>query len=157
MGRVVGEHHQRHRAEAGQRRELRPRHRVVDMLLIAGSRGQRIPGLVGEPLLEAGVRSVDQHDADVLDLCAEHGVAYVPFFPLGSAFPGMPKVTDDARVLAVAQRTGASPAQVGLAWLLAHRKNVLLIPGTSSVAHLEENLAVADVVLSDDDLATLAG
>ena len=100
---------------------------------------------------------VDQHDADVLDLCAEHGVAYVPFFPLGSAFPGMPKVTDDARVLAVAQRTGASPAQVGLAWLLAHRENVLLIPGTSSVAHLEENLAVADVVLSDDDLATLAG
>lgn len=100
---------------------------------------------------------VDQHDADVLDLCAEHGVAYVPFFPLGSAFPGMPKVTDDARVLAVAQRTGASPAQVGLAWLLAHRENVLLIPGTSSVAHLEENLAVADVVLSDEDLATLEG
>ncbi len=100
---------------------------------------------------------VDQHDADVLDLCAEHGVAYVPFFPLGSAFPGMPKVTDDARVLAVAQRTGASPAQVGLAWLLARRENVLLIPGTSSVAHLEENLAVADVVLSDEDLATLEG
>ncbi len=100
---------------------------------------------------------VDQHDADVLDLCAEHGVAYVPFFPLGSAFPGMPKVTDDARVLAVAQRTGASPAQVGLAWLLARRENVLLIPGTSSVAHLEENLAVADVVLSNEDLATLEG
>ena len=100
---------------------------------------------------------VDQHDADVLDLCARHGIAYVPFFPLGSAFPGTPKVTDDERVRAVAERTGATPAQVGLAWLLAHRENVLLIPGTSNVAHLEENLAVADVVLGEEDLATLAG
>ena len=58
-------------------------------------------------------------------------------------------------VVSLAERTGASPAQVGLAWLLAHRDNVLLIPGTSSVAHLEENLAVADVELSPDDLAEL--
>ena len=100
---------------------------------------------------------VDQHDTDVLELCAEHGVAYVPFFPLGSAFPGMPKVTDDERVLAVARRTGATPAQVGLAWLLAHRENVLLIPGTSSLDHLEQNLAVTDVVLGEADLATLQG
>jgi aryl-alcohol dehydrogenase-like predicted oxidoreductase len=98
---------------------------------------------------------VDQSDAAVLDLCAEHGIAYVPYFPLGSAFPGMPKVTDNAAVQAVAARVDASPAQVGLAWLLAHRDNVLLIPGTSSVAHLEENLAVADVKLSADDLAEL--
>ena len=98
---------------------------------------------------------VDQHDADVLDLCAEHGVAYVPFFPLGSAFAGMPKVTENAEVLAVAERTGATPAQVGLAWLLAHRENVLLIPGTSRLAHLEENLAVGEVTLSEADLAAL--
>ena len=98
---------------------------------------------------------VDQSDADVLDLCHEHGVAYVPYFPLGSAFPGMPKVTENDVVVSLAERTGASPAQVGLAWLLAHRANVLLIPGTSSVAHLEENLAVADVRLSPDDLAEL--
>jgi aryl-alcohol dehydrogenase-like predicted oxidoreductase len=98
---------------------------------------------------------VDQSDADVLDLCHEHGVAYVPYFPLGSAFPGMPKVTENDVVVSLAERTGASPAQVGLAWLLAHRDNVLLIPGTSSVAHLEENLAVADVRLSPDDLAEL--
>ena len=62
---------------------------------------------------------VDQHDADVLDLCAGLGIAYVPFFPLGSAFPGMPKVSEDPRVRAVAERRGATPAQVGLAWLLA--------------------------------------
>jgi pyridoxine 4-dehydrogenase len=79
----------------------------------------------------------------------------VPYFPLGSAFPGMPKVTENAAVKAVAERLGASPAQVGLAWLLAHRDNILLIPGTSSLAHLEDNMKVADLVLSADDIAEL--
>jgi aryl-alcohol dehydrogenase-like predicted oxidoreductase len=67
----------------------------------------------------------------------------------------MPKVTESAAVRAVAERVGTTPAQVGLAWLLAHRDNVLLIPGTSSVAHLEENMQVASVTLSDDDIADL--
>ena len=98
---------------------------------------------------------VDQHDRDVLNLCHEHGIAYVPYFPLGSAFPGMPKVTDNDTVKTVAERVGASPAQVGLAWLLAHRDNVLLIPGTSSVAHLEDNLRVAKLSLSEEDIAEL--
>lgn len=98
---------------------------------------------------------LDQAGADVLDLCHDSGVAYVPYFPLGSAFPGIAKVTENAAVRAVAERVGASPAQVGLAWLLAHRDNVLLIPGTSSVAHLEENMKVAGVTLSDDDVAEL--
>jgi pyridoxine 4-dehydrogenase len=94
-------------------------------------------------------------DGGVLDHCIEAGIAFVPYFPLGSAFPGMPKVTDDAGVKAVAARLGATPAQVGLAWLLARADNILLIPGTSSLAHLEENLAVADVKLSAADLAQL--
>lgn len=98
---------------------------------------------------------VDQKDRDVVDLCRASGIAYVPYFPLGSAFPGMPKVVDNATVRNVAQRVGASPAQVGLAWLLAYRDNVLLIPGTSSTAHLEENMRVATVGLSDDDVAEL--
>nr|WP_218566957.1 oxidoreductase [Quadrisphaera granulorum] len=98
---------------------------------------------------------VDTSDADVLDLCGERGIAYVPYFPLGSAFPGTPKVVDDPAVQAVAARRGATPAQVGLAWLLAHRPNVLLIPGTSSLAHLEENLAVADLQLSPEDIENL--
>ncbi|TNM64119.1 oxidoreductase [Streptomyces sp. NP160] len=98
---------------------------------------------------------LDRSDADVVELCHGAGVAYVPYFPLGSAFPGTPKVVEDPAVLAVAARTGATPAQVGLAWLLAHRDNVLLIPGTSSVAHLEENVAVADVQLSPQDLEEL--
>jgi pyridoxine 4-dehydrogenase len=88
-------------------------------------------------------------------VCHDSGVAYVPYFPLGSAFPGMPKVTENAAVQAVAQRIGATPAQVGLAWLLARCDNVLLIPGTSSVAHLEENMQVADIALSDADVAEL--
>jgi pyridoxine 4-dehydrogenase len=98
---------------------------------------------------------LNQKDAAVLDLCHDEGIAYVPYFPLGSAFPGMPKVTDNAAVKAVAERLGASPAQIGLAWLLAHRDNVLLIPGTSSLAHLNDNMKVADITLSEDDVAEL--
>lgn len=98
---------------------------------------------------------VDQKDSDVLDLCHDSGVAYVPYFPLGSAFPGMPKVAENANVCSVAERVGASPAQVGLAWLLAYRDNVLLIPGTSSVEHLEENMNVAGITLTSDDIAEL--
>ncbi len=98
---------------------------------------------------------LDRHDSDVLDLCHDSGIAYVPFFPLGSAFPGIDKVTDDETVIDIATRIGATPTQVGLAWLLAHRENVLLIPGTSSLAHVEENLQVGDITLSDDDFAAL--
>ena len=98
---------------------------------------------------------IDQTDADVLQLCHDNGLAYVPYFPLGSAFPNTPKVTDNAAARAVAERLGASPAQVGMAWLLAHRDNILLIPGTSRVAHLEQNLAVGDLALSADDVAEL--
>jgi pyridoxine 4-dehydrogenase len=96
-----------------------------------------------------------QDDGGVLDHCIQAGIAFVPYFPLGSAFPGMPKVTDDPAVKAVAERLGARPAQVGLAWLLARADNILLIPGTSSLAHLEENLAVADVQLGAADLSEL--
>jgi aryl-alcohol dehydrogenase-like predicted oxidoreductase len=99
---------------------------------------------------------VDQHDTPVLDRCREAGVAYVPFFPLGSAFPGLPKVGDDPVVRRVAERVGATAAQVGLAWLLQHRENILLIPGTSSVSHLEENMAAAELELSEQDLEELA-
>ncbi|WP_426574487.1 oxidoreductase [Aquihabitans sp. McL0605] len=98
---------------------------------------------------------LDQHDADVLAACHNAGVAYAPYFPLGSAFPHLPKVVDDPAVVAVADRLGATPAQVGLAWLLAHDDSILLIPGTSSVAHLEQNMAIGDLVLSPEDLADL--
>ena len=107
---------------------------------------------VGLVCVQNAFSYVDQSDADVLDYCTEQGIAYVPYFPLGSAFPQMPKVTDDEQVKAVAERLGATAAQVGLAWLLRRAVNVLLIPGTSSVAHLEDNLATANVELAEGDL-----
>ena len=98
---------------------------------------------------------LDRHDDAVLARCHDAGVAYVPYFPLGSAFPHLPKVTDDPTVRAIAERLGCTPAQVGLAWLLAHDEVILLIPGTSSVEHLEENMAIADVELSPADITAL--
>jgi pyridoxine 4-dehydrogenase len=98
---------------------------------------------------------VDCTHEDELALCREHGIAWVPYFPLGSAFPQMPKVTEQAAVLAAARAREATPAQVGLAWLLAHAENVLLIPGTSSVAHLEENVATGTVVLDATTIEAL--
>jgi len=119
---------------------------------------------VEQAIAQAGIVCVqnafsllDQKDADVLDLCHERGIAYTPFFPLGSAFPNSPKVTANPAVQAVAERLGVRPAQVGLAWLLAHRENILLIPGTSRVAHLEQNLAAGEIVLSAEDIAELEG
>ncbi|MEO8828028.1 oxidoreductase [Lapillicoccus sp.] len=100
---------------------------------------------------------VDQHDADVLDHCTSAGVAYVPYFPLGSAFPNLPKVSENATVQLVAARMGVSTSQIGLAWLLARAENVLLIPGTSSVAHLQDNMTVADLTLSEQDFTELSG
>lgn len=94
-------------------------------------------------------------DEATLELCRDKGVAYVPYFPLGSAFGWFPRVDEDPAVVRVAERLGHSPAQVGLAWLLHHAPNVLLIPGTSKLAHLEENMGAADVVLSAQDVAEL--
>lgn len=100
---------------------------------------------------------LQRDDEGTLRLCAERGVAYVPFFPLGSAFPGMPKVTEDPQVRSLAESLGATVSQIGLAWLLRQSDSVLVIPGTSSVAHLEENVASDRVVLSDTEAAELEG
>ena len=74
---------------------------------------------------------------------------------LGGAFPGLPKVTDEPAVQAAAQALGVTPAQVGLAWLLAHTATTHLIPGTADLAHLEANLAVGGITLDDATLAAL--
>lgn len=107
---------------------------------------------VGVVCVQNAFSYVDQSDADVLEYCTEQGIAYVPYFPLGSAFPHLPKVADDEQVRAVAGKLGVSTSQVGLAWLLRRAANVLLIPGTSSVAHLEENMSVGQVCLREEDL-----
>jgi len=100
---------------------------------------------------------LDRSDEPVLEFCEEHGIAYVPFFPLGSAFTGGPaRLAADPSVVAVAERHAATPSQIALAWLLHRSERILLIPGTSSVAHLEENLAAGEITLDDEDMERLA-
>jgi pyridoxine 4-dehydrogenase len=90
-----------------------------------------------------------EHDA-LVDHCAELGVAFVPFFPLGGFSP-----LQHEGLTAVANRLRATPMQVALAWLLQRSPSILLIPGTSSVAHLEENIAATNLVLGPQDVAEL--
>jgi pyridoxine 4-dehydrogenase len=89
-------------------------------------------------------------DDGLIDQLARDGIAYVPYFPLGGFTPLQSSTLSD-----VAQRLGATPMQVALAWLLRRSPNILLIPGTSSVAHLRENLAAAALVLPDDAIQAL--
>jgi aryl-alcohol dehydrogenase-like predicted oxidoreductase len=99
---------------------------------------------------------IERAEEDVLALCAERGLAFVPFFPLGSAFTGGPaKLAADPAVRRVAAKHGATPSQVALSWLLHRDEHILLIPGTSSVGHLEENVAAARLALDGDDLEAL--
>ncbi|MFB9182392.1 oxidoreductase [Dactylosporangium sucinum] len=97
---------------------------------------------------------VDRGSEEVLRECAERGIAFVPFFPLGAAF-GRERVLGHPRVKDVARRLDVTPAQVALAWVLAVAPNTLLIPGTSRLEHLEENLAVAHLRLDEGSLAEL--
>jgi aryl-alcohol dehydrogenase-like predicted oxidoreductase len=89
----------------------------------------------------------DRHSLPVLEECEARGIAFVPFFPLGSAFARGNPVLSSPQVASVAARLGRTRAQIALAWLLNFRPNILLIPGTSSVSHLEENMAVGDIEL----------
>ncbi|GAA0590275.1 aldo/keto reductase [Kutzneria viridogrisea] len=98
---------------------------------------------------------VARGDEEMLRLCTAEQIAWVPFFPLGGAFPGMPKVTEDPAVAAVARSLGRTPEQVGLAWLLRHAPNVLLIPGTANTGHLEANVAAATIALDEAALSEL--
>ncbi len=94
---------------------------------------------------------VDRASEDVLDHCERHGIGFIPWYPLGAG-----DLAKSGSALAkVARRHGATPGQIALAWLLKRSPVMLPIPGTSKVAHLEENVAAAAIELSDDDLADL--
>ncbi len=115
-----------------------------------------------EQALPAGIACVqnaysvlDRSSEPLLNLCKEHEIAWVPFFPLGSAFPGIAKVSEAQEVINIASKLKATPAQVGLAWLLAHAPNILLIPGTSNLEHLDENVAAGDVHLGQESMNIL--
>jgi aryl-alcohol dehydrogenase-like predicted oxidoreductase len=91
-----------------------------------------------------------EHDP-VVDYCTEHNIGFIPWYPLNTG-----ELAEDERLREIAQNYDATPSQIALAWLL-HRSPVILpIPGTSSVAHLEENTAARDIELSDDDFDTLS-
>lgn len=95
---------------------------------------------------------VHRDDDALIDTLAADGIAYVPFFPLGGFSP-----LDSATLSGVAEKLGATPMQVAIAWLLQRAPNILVIPGTSSVAHLHENMAAANLELPADALAALNG
>lgn len=104
----------------------------------------------------------DREDDDVLALTAAHGVAFVPFFAIGTAVPGghpagLVDTTGEDTIAAVAAAHDATPSQIRLAWTLHRGSHVLAIPGTGSPAHLEENVAAAGIALSADQLALLDG
>jgi aryl-alcohol dehydrogenase-like predicted oxidoreductase len=110
--------------------------------------------------LPAGIVAVQNHynvleraHEGILADCEQHGVAWVPYFPLGSAFPQMPRVSDDPVVIEHARRLGITAAQAGLAWLLGHSAATLLIAGTRSSGHLVENMAVASIELDAEAMA----
>src|SRR5439155_23424983 len=97
----------------------------------------------------------DRRHEEVLDYCEQEGIAFVPWGPIAHgrhARPGGPL----AEVAAIAAELGATPVQVALAWLLRRSPVMLPIPGTSSVAHLAENVAAADLTLTDDQFARLS-
>ncbi|HEX3317593.1 MAG TPA: oxidoreductase [Solirubrobacteraceae bacterium] len=99
---------------------------------------------------------LDRSSGPVLEACRERGLAFVPYFPLGSAFgDSRRRIAEHPAVREVAGRHDATTAQVALAWLLHVAPNVLLIPGTSSLDHLEENLGAAGLALDDHDLHVL--
>lgn len=93
-----------------------------------------------------------REDDALIDSLAEQGIAYVPFFPLGGFSP-----LQSSTLSEVAASIGATPMQTALAWLLRRSPNILLIPGTSSLVHLNENLAVAGITLTDTAMARLDG
>jgi pyridoxine 4-dehydrogenase len=101
---------------------------------------------------------LDSSGADVLEACGDLGIAFVPFFPLGGGnIVGTQQLLERDGLRAVAARHGATPPQVALAWTLSLGPHVLAIPGTSSVTHLEENLAAGDLELDAEDRSMLEG
>lgn len=111
--------------------------------------GRRIAGIV---CVQNEYNVIHRDDDGLIDQLARDGIAYVPFFPLGGFTPLQSSTLSD-----IANRLDATPMQVALAWLLQRAPNLLVIPGTSSVAHLRENLAAAEMQLPQDALAELDG
>jgi pyridoxine 4-dehydrogenase len=119
---------------------------------------ERALNLVDVAEIQNAYSFINRHDDDLVVLARAHRIAFVPFGPLGSAYlRGPARLAADATIGRVAEKHGATPAQVALAWLLARYERMLLIPGTSSLADLQENMAAIEVGLQDTDVAALDG
>jgi pyridoxine 4-dehydrogenase len=106
--------------------------------------------------IQNGYSILDRDHEAIVDLAWERDIAFVPFGPLGSAYRNGPaRLAVEPAIVRVADKHGATLAQIALAWLLARYERMLLIPGTSSVAHLEENMAAIDLELDEADLDAL--
>lgn len=113
---------------------------------------EKARGIVDVVTVQNRYNLTDRGHEAVVDYCAAHGIGFIPWFPLATG-----DLAKDARLRGIADEHGAKPGQIALAWLL-HRSPVMLpIPGTSSLVHLEENCAAADIALSAAEMATLDG
>jgi len=106
--------------------------------------------------IQNGYNITDRPNDEMVEFARDRAIAYVPFFPLGSEFRGGPaRLAGQATIVQGADKHGATPTQIALAWLLASYERMLLIPGSSSMAHLEENTAAIGLALDDADLGVL--
>jgi aryl-alcohol dehydrogenase-like predicted oxidoreductase len=129
---------------------------LVGLSNVDPAQAQRALELIDVGEIQNGYSIVDREDDEMLEFAREREIAFAPFFPLGSAFRGGPaRLAKDPGIARVADKHGATPSQIALAWLLARYDRMLLIPGTSSIAHLEENMAASELKLDDTDLAAL--
>jgi aryl-alcohol dehydrogenase-like predicted oxidoreductase len=129
---------------------------LIGLSNVSEAQVSRALALVEVAAIQNGYSVIDRRDDSLVDFARQHEIAFVSFFPLGSSFKGGPaRLARTAEIVEVAAKHAASPAQIALAWLLARYERMLLIPGTSSVAHLEENMAASSIALDEDDLAVL--
>lgn len=98
---------------------------------------------------------LSRDDEDMLAIAERHGIAWVPYFPLGGGYGSLPKVTDVPAVIQIAADVGVTPSQVGLAWQLTHSQNTMIIAGTGSIDHLDENTAAAQIKLGPATISAL--
>jgi pyridoxine 4-dehydrogenase len=110
---------------------------------------------VGLVCVQNAYSLVARGDEEMLELCLAEEIAWVPYFPLGGAVPGLPKVTEEPAVIAAAEASGLTPAQIGLAWILRHAPHTHLIPGTADARHLQANIDAGAVDLDARTLAEL--
>jgi len=135
---------------AGLQREGLIRH--IGLSNVTAAQVAEAQAIAGVVCVQNNYNLAHRDDDALIDDLARQGIAYVPFFPLGGFTP-----LQSSTLSSVAERLGATPMQIALAWLLHRSPNILLIPGTSSVAHLRENLAVGQLTLSAEMLAELDG